>query len=127
MIIASPAEFDMSSYYNEKMLHALGLASVLLLGGQLVMVPRRYGLLPIILMACFAAPSQRIVLFGLDFTLLRLLIVFGCLRIVITREYSSMQWKRIDTLFCAWLICSVLCYALLRGTSDALVNRLGYL
>jgi hypothetical protein len=48
-------------YYGATVLHPIGLAAVLVFGIAMCLLPRRHAVWPVIAMACFVAPAQRIV------------------------------------------------------------------
>jgi len=106
-------------------LNALGLSFALLMGVLLIVLPRRLALLPIALITCYMTFGQRAVIAGLDFTMLRLLLVFAFVRFIIRNEFRAFTWLRIDTLLVLWALSSIITYTLLWKTSDAFVNRLG--
>ncbi|MHC4082292.1 MAG: hypothetical protein ACYSU2_13335, partial [Planctomycetota bacterium] len=54
-------------WFNQTTLHPLGVVAIVLLGVATILVPRRYALVPALILACFVAPAQRIVLASLDF------------------------------------------------------------
>ncbi len=112
-------------FANQTTLHPLGMAAVLVLGVAMLLVPRRYALLPLIVMACFVAPAQRIVIVGSDFTLLRIMVLFGWVRLVLHGELRGLVWKPLDSAIVMWAVAGTLAQALLFGTAAALVNRLG--
>jgi len=98
---------------------------VALLGLAMLLVPRRYAAVPMLLMACFISPAQRVVIFSLDFNLLRLMILFGWARILLLGETAGFRWRWIDTALILWT-CSGLAAAWLReGAFGAVVYRLG--
>lgn len=114
-------------FFNQTTLHPLGLAAIVILGCAMLLLPRRLALLPMIVMACFIAPAQRLVIFTLDFDLLRLMILFGWLRVLLKDEVRGMIWKPIDTAILAWGICGTIAYTILYGTFAAIINRLGWM
>jgi hypothetical protein len=107
-------------------LNPIGLTFTLCMGILLFLLPRRHALLPIALITCYMTFGQKIVLGGLDFTMLRVLVLFGLARIALRTEYHSLRWLRIDSLVLLWTITSITAYTLLWQTFDSLVNRLGY-
>jgi len=82
-------------------------------------------LLPLVLLACFIPAGQRIVIFTLDFTLLRILVLFGWLRLLARREELEFSWKPIDKFFLGWSICSAVTYVMLRGDFAAVIYKMG--
>ena len=110
---------------DQTTLHPVGLAMVLACGLAAIVLPRRYAVWPFILIACFVAPAQRVVVLGLDFNFLRLMVLFGWTRVLARNEWRDMAWTTLDTLLIAWAAVSTVTYTLLMGSSAAFVNRLG--
>lgn len=113
-------------WYGQTTLHPLGLTAVVVLGLVLLFVPRRFAILPMFVLACFVPLAQRLVVFTLDFDLLRLIVLFGWTRVSVRQEYKGFVWKPIDTAFSLWLFFGTVLNVVLFGT-EALVNRLGWL
>ena len=90
-------------------------------------VPRKYFLLPYVLAACFVPADQRIIIMDLDFTVLRILIVFGVLRILVRNEQVAIRWNRFDKMVLAWAFCGAVVYVLQWSDMKALINRSGFL
>lgn len=111
---------------NQTTLHPLGLVAVLVLGLVMLVVPRRHAVLPMIVMACFVASAQRLVLVGFDFNLLRLMVLFGWARVVLRSEHRGFLWKPLDIAIVLWLLCGAAIYTILHGSMDAFINRLGW-
>ncbi len=86
------------SWYDQTTLDPIGLVAVFLLGIATLVVPCRYALAPMLIMACFISPAQRIVIASLDFNLLRIMVLFGWLRIALFAESRRLGWKPIDTI-----------------------------
>ncbi len=91
----------------------------------LLIAPRRWCLASILTVACFVTLGQRIVILGLDFTLLRVLIAVGFLRIFLQQWHREVEWGTLDKLVLWWLIVRTVCFTLSHGTFSALINRLG--
>lgn len=111
--------------HNQTTLHPVGLVVVLLLGVAMLVLPRRYAVVPFLVVACFIAPTQRLVLMTLDFNLLRLLILFGWARVCLSSEIAGFRWKRLDVLMVAWAVTGTLIMTLREATMAGLVYRLG--
>jgi hypothetical protein len=114
-------------WFNQTTLHPLGIVAILLLGVASIVVPRRYALVPALILACFVAPAQRIVLATLDFNFLRIMVFFGWARVLLRDEIAGFRWKRLDTLVVAWGCCATVTATILHGTVAALILRLGLL
>ena len=124
MLLAQSSPFT-PSYDNITTLHPLGLAAVIVLGIAMLVLPRRWAPLPMIIMACFVAPAQRIVVGGLDFSLLRIMILFGTVRILSWQEWRGFRWIALDWAIIAWAVVGTVAYTVQQGTPDALILKLG--
>ena len=80
-------------WFNQTTLHPLGIIAILLLGVATIVVPRRYALVPALVVACFVAPAQRVVLATLDFNFLRIMVFFGWARVLLRGELASFREK----------------------------------
>lgn len=120
------AEIGNPEWANQTTLHPLGLVAVVVLGLVMLVAPRRYAVLPMIVMACFVASAQRLVVVGFDFNLLRLMVLFGWARILLRGENRGFVWKPLDLTIVLWLLCGAAIYTILHGTLDAFINRLGW-
>jgi hypothetical protein len=111
---------------DQTILNPLGIALTLSMGVLLLILPRRFALLPIAVITCYMTFGQRVVVAGLHFTMLRVLVLFGCARIALRTEFRALKWTRIDTLVVLWVLANVMVYVLLRQTLEALIYRLGF-
>ncbi len=118
--------FGQAEYFDQTTLHPLGLTALLALGLLLVALPRRWALLPVIVMACFVAPAQRIMIVGLNFDLMRMLVLIGFARVVVRGEIRTLKWKPLDTAVTAWALAGTLAYTILWQSTDALVYQMGW-
>ena len=114
-------------WHNQTTLHPFGLIAVLLCGAALIVLPRRFAIVPILVMACFVAPAQRVVLASMDFNLLRLVVVLGWVRVVLHQQWRGLNWNRMDTFVCLWALWGAAAFTLTHLSSAALINRLGFL
>lgn len=113
------------AYQGQTTIHPLGLALLIILGVATLIVKRRSAVIPMLIMACFVAPAQRIVVFGLDFNLIRILVLVGWARIFIKKETGAFVWKTIDKVIIVWAMSSLTAYVMLRGSTGAFVYKLG--
>ena len=99
--------------------------AVIFLGIATLIVPRRYAIVPILIVACLISPGQRIVAATLDFNLLRVMILFGWIRIFMTGEAHGFKWKSLDTLVILWTLAGTAILTLREGTLASLIYRCG--
>ncbi len=121
-------QFWDQAYFGTTWIHPAAL--ILLAAGVVLLFAVRsaYILWPVILIGCFVAPAQRIVLFGMDWTILRLTLLAGLLRalLLIAQTQRLPRWHRIDTWLILWLCSGVLIYLIREPSIATLNNRLGW-
>jgi hypothetical protein len=101
------------------------LIITLCLGFLLVGLPRRYALAPMLIAGCYLTLGQVLIVGGLHFYLLRILILFGLVRLVLRKEILSVNLSVIDKLLLAWVVVHSFLYLLFDGTNVNLTERLG--
>ncbi len=106
-------------------INPVGLAFTLLMCVLLVVVPRRYALLPIIALVCYMTMGMRFVIGGLNFTMLRIVLLFGWARLVMRGELKSFKLNPIDKTIIAWILVSIVTYTLLWGDYESFKYKLG--
>ncbi|MFC1676099.1 hypothetical protein ACFL3G_03425 [Planctomycetota bacterium] len=92
-----------------------------------LIIPGRFLLVPYVIAACFVPTDQRIIIMGLDFTVLRVLVLIGVLRIFIRGEHIQISWHKFDQIIFAWLLCGAFVYVIQWMTLKAMINRAGFL
>ncbi len=93
----------------------------------LLAFPKRYFLLPFIIAACFIPADQRVIIYGLDFTPLRILVVVGFLRIIMRAEPLQFKWNHFDRLVIAWALCGAIIYVIQWADMRSLIYKCGIL
>lgn len=111
---------------GETLIHPIGLTAVIILGFAMLLLPRRWAVIPMLIIACFIPSAQRIVVFSLDFTLLRIMVVFGVCRILLKKEYIGFRWIALDKALVLWVVSAMVIHILREGTFSAVINRLGF-
>jgi hypothetical protein len=109
----------------QSVVNPLGLGFTLLMGVLLIALPRRYALVPVIMLTCFMSLGQIIIVMGCHFNMIRILALFGWARLVVRREIHSLRLNPIDKALLWWTLSSVVVNTLLWQTSEAFTNRLG--
>jgi hypothetical protein len=121
-----PENFGGLEFKDVSNIHPLALAAVLILGIAMLIVPRRWAILPMLIIACFISSVQKIVIAGMDFNLLRIMVMFGVARLIIRQESRGFAWKPLDTAITLWTISSMIIYTMQQGSTSAFINRLGF-
>jgi len=114
------------AWANDTLLHPLGLAAVLVLGVATLVLPRRYAIAPMILLVCLIPARQRLVVASIDFTLLRIMVMFAWIRLLTRGELFALRLIPLDYAIIAWTVFATLIPVIRTGSSGALVNGLGH-
>ncbi len=109
----------------ESLANVNGLVFTLVMCVLMIFLPRRYALVPVVIVMCFMTMGQAVLVMGLHFSMIRILALSGWTRLLLRREIRSVKLNAIDKAVIWWVISSVVINGLLWQTSDALINRLG--
>jgi hypothetical protein len=101
------------------------LIFTLCLGFLMLLLPRRYALVPMLISGCYMTLGQALIIGGLHFYLIRIIILFGLIRIFFRREIFSIKLTSIDKVLIAWLMASSFLYVLFGGSNVEITERLG--
>ncbi len=112
-------------YIAETNANPQGIAFALLMGIFLVVLPRRFAIIPILMLVSYMTMGTNIVVGGLNFTMLRLLLVFGWVRLIVRGELRGLKLNRIDKAVIAFVISALVTYTLLWQNYGAFKNKLG--
>jgi hypothetical protein len=104
-----------------------GYLFIFCMGILLLKLPtRRYALMPLLLSGCYMTLGQVLTIGPLHFSIFRIMLLFGWIRIIDKKELARVKLNYIDKVLIAWTIASSLIYVLDRGMSTAaIVDRLG--
>ena len=90
-------------------------------------LPKKYFLLPFILGAFFIPSDQRILIFSLDFTAVRILVLAGLIKTVMAGPSRPLKITTFDKFVYTWAICGAVVYVFLWTSGRALVYKCGVL
>lgn len=105
-------------------LNFIGLAFMIAMGILTIALPRRSAVLPLLMTCCFITLGQRIDVAGLNFTLMRIAILFGWVRVFVHKEFS-LRINSIDKSILWFAAASIVMYTLLVQTWDGFIGSLG--
>jgi hypothetical protein len=112
--------------YGQTELHPVAALITLAMIVALLAVRRDRTVVVVLIVACFVTHAQRLVVGGLDFSMLRLMIVFGWIRVVTRGETSTYRFHPVDAALPVWQFFATLAYILgPRASADDFVWRLG--
>lgn len=98
---------------------------VLVAGFCIILLPRKYALHPAIIITLYTTYGQIIEIGPFHFYFLRILIIFGLIRILIRREIFTIKLNSIDLTLLCWITVGFVANMFLWQTQDALIYRLG--
>jgi hypothetical protein len=103
----------------------LGLLFIMCLGLLILTLPRRYAVVPILISACYMTLGQVLVIGGLHFTIYRIFLILGLIRILGRKEIYSIKINKIDKILIAWISVSTCLYIGVRGLSAVFDSNTG--
>lgn len=83
---------------------ALGLSLIILFGALTVVLPRRYAILPVLASTVLLTIGQQVSIGGFNFHTLRLILLFGWVRILVRGETRNLSLTRIDKTVLLWML-----------------------
>src|SRR5262245_23555839 len=104
-----------SDYYDQTTVHPLALAALIVAAILTLALPRKWALLPLIVLACFVPQSQRVVIATLDFTFIRVMVGIGLLRCFAYSEFRGFKLKLFDKLMIWWAAAELVLATLSSG------------
>lgn len=107
-------------------LNGIGLGFTLLNCLLILLLPRRYALVPVIILTCYMTMGQRLMVADANFTMIRVLTFAGWVRILIRGEMRRLKLNAIDWALMAWMLSNIVMHTLLWQTGQEFVNRLGH-
>jgi hypothetical protein len=110
---------------NQEQVHPLALAAFGVLAVLALLLPRRWSAFPIAILLCFIPAGQRVLLFTVDFSFIRLLILISWLRVLVRRELRPLVWNHLDRMMVVWAFTAIVTGTLQLGTLTGFINRLG--
>ncbi len=111
---------------DQTVLEPLVLVVTLLLGALTIVLRRRHAVIPFLFLSFFLPVAQRVAIAEVDFTMLRLLLLFGWVRLLLRGEFRGVRWGAIDYALFAWVAIASVVYVIgPRGGVDAAIFRAG--
>jgi len=114
---------------GDTLLSGLGLA-LLALGAVLILVlPRKYTVVPLLVVGLLLPGGEVLVIGAFHFQILRILLIFAWVRVLFGHRSSDAPFRMnpIDKSFLYYALSAAVIYCLLWRQSEALVNRFGFL
>src|SRR6202045_5557242 len=91
------------------LLHPVVIVAMIVTIILMLVLPRKYVVIPFILCVFLTPVGQQLYIAGVHFFVLRILVLFGCLRIIFSKiasksEIASGGFNAVDKIFLCWII-----------------------
>lgn len=91
----------------------------------LLLLPRRWAPLPLLIGACYMTPGQVIELGPFHFTVIRMLVMAGVVRVIVRNERLAGRTNGLDRLILAWSVLALISSVFHKDALAALIYRFG--
>ncbi len=113
-------------------LHPIVAVAMLLAIALIFLLPRRYVVVPLLFLAFLVPLGQVLVLGGIHVPVLRILVIFCCIRLIGMKLSSRLGplvggFNSIDKAFSLWAFFNAVIFVLQYMETGALINRVGFL
>lgn len=127
-----PENFRFGGGADESVLHPIVLIAMLVAILLIFLLPRKYVIAPLLAIVFLTPLGQQLNAGGLHFTVMRIVILAGWLRMLIAKFSSSdgvfgNRLDRLDLVFTLWAICRAAAVILLFLVPTAAINQFGFL
>lgn len=112
--------------FGSTVLDPLGLIVILLCSIYLFSTKRALVLVPFLIVASVLPQSLRLVIVSIDFSMIRIIVVIGLLRILSKGEASYFKFTAADKLVIAFLFTKTLFATILHGKFGVFVQNVGF-
>ena len=122
-----PGNYDFGGGGEESFFTPLAVVVLLCAIVLMLALPRKWLIVPFLAAGVILPYGITLVLFGLHFTALRILVAAGLIRLVTRRDLTIPRLSTIDTVYFLWAVSNAVAFSILWGTSEAVINRAGFL
>jgi len=128
-----PEHFYFGGGPTETVLHPVVVAAMIIAIILMLVLPRKYLIVPFLFSAFLIPLPQQVVIGGVHFFVLRIIILAGCVRLLLTRLSTQSSvfgggLNSVDKVFSLWAICRASAFLLLFSFQvGAVVNQFGFL
>jgi hypothetical protein len=91
----------------------------------LLALPRKWAPLPLLIGACYMTYGQAVDVGPFHFTVIRMLIFVGAMRVIVRQEGPAGGFTRMDWLLVVWAAWAVCCSGFHNEPGETLINHLG--
>ena len=127
-----PKHFQFGGGVGETLLHPIVLVAMVVSAILILFLPRKYVIVPVVLTSLLVPLAQQIFLGGVHLFVIRIIILVGCLRMLITKMSSQEGllaggFNSVDKWFMLWAVFRALATIVLFASSSAVIGECGFL
>ncbi|MDB4632830.1 hypothetical protein OAG01_00120 [bacterium] len=119
-----PDRFAYMEWVNQTIIHPFTIVLLILTLMTLIAGPRRFWLVAMGLTMCLIPTAQRVVIFGVDFSTIRMAATLGVLALAARGEFKSIRFGKFDILVMVFAAIPIP-MAMIRGDTAQLMNTIG--
>jgi hypothetical protein len=117
---------------GETIIHPVVLVALLLAIALILFLPRKYVVVPVLLMSFLVPLGQQVMAGGLHIHVIRIVLFASLIRMLVTKRSPQKRavedgWDLLDKVFVTWAICRALAFVLLFREGGAVANQAGVL
>jgi hypothetical protein len=127
-----PKHFQFGGGLQETLLHPIVLVAMVVSVILILFLPRKYVIVPVLLTSLVVPLAQQVVLGGLHLFVMRIIILFGCVRMLMAivspqTEVLAGGFNSVDKWFTLWAIFRTLASLVLYASMPAVIGECGFL
>jgi hypothetical protein len=127
-----PEHFQFGGGLQETLLHPIVLVAMVVSIFLILFLPRKYVIVPVLITSLLVPMVQQIVMGGLHLFVIRIIILSGCVRMLITKlssqtELAAGGFNSVDKWFTLWAVFRALASIVLYASMPAVIGECGFL
>jgi hypothetical protein len=127
-----PKHFQYGGGLQETLLHPIVAVAMVVSVILILFLPRKYVIVPVLLTSLVVPLAQQVLVGGLHVFVMRIIILFGCTRMLITKMSSQNEllpggFNSVDKWFTLWAIFRTLTSLILYASMPAVIGQGGFL
>ena len=124
--------FEFGGGLQQTLLHPIALVAMVVSVILILFLPRKYVIVPVLFTSLVIPLAQQVVVGGLHLFVMRIIILFGCARMLISKVSSQDEllaggFNSVDKWFTLWAIFRTLTTLVLYASMPAVIGECGFL
>jgi hypothetical protein len=127
-----PKHFQFGGGLQQTLLDPIVLGAMVVSVLLILFLPRKYVIVPVLLTSLLVPLAQQVFVGGIHLFVIRIIILVGCLRMLITKMSSQEEllaggFNAVDKWFTLWAICRALATIVLYASAASVIGESGFL